>query len=180
MAVLNTDLQLRYTGTTGTAITSLGGAPSTTQVSTTTLHNIFDEVSGDESAAGELNYRILVFHNASSQQARNVKIHFEANYDSGNQSALTGITADLVGDTGIALLNGKAAGANPDVITNEDTAPSITGGYVVGTTRATGLDLGDIDGGSFRGFAIRRAITPGASAQDNAEFQLEITADTGE
>ena len=53
MAVTTSDLQLRYTGSAGTAATSLGGTPSSTQVvGSPTLHNIFDEVSGDESEAG--------------------------------------------------------------------------------------------------------------------------------
>ena len=178
MAVANSELQLRYTGTAGTAATSLGGAPSTTQIGSPNLHNIFDEVSGDESSAGDINFRIIVFHNASSQEAKNVHLHFEANHDSGDQSGVPGITNDQDGDISLAI--GSALNTNPTAITNEDTAPTITGSWNNGTTRATGIDLGDVPGGQFRGVALRRVIADGAPAADAAEFQIRITADTGE
>ena len=178
MAVVNANLQLRYTGTAGTAATSLGGAPSSTEVSTTALHNIFDEVSGDESEAGVLEYRTLVFHNASSTNtARNVKVHFEENYDSGDQSTITGLGSNQAGD--MAITTSAAVNTNPPVHV-AGTTPSGTGTWIEGTTRATGLTLGDVPAGEFRAVVLRRAVAAGASAQDNAEFELKMTADTGE
>ena len=126
-----------------------------------------------------LEYRTLVFHNASTtNEAKNVHVHFDTNYDSGNQSALTpGISVDLAGDIGITT--SAAVNVNPPTHL-AGSAPSGIGSWNTGTTRALGLDLGDIPAGQFRAIALRRVITPGASAQDNAEFQLKITADTGE
>lgn len=53
MAITATDIQFRLSGGSGNTDVnaSLGGAKSSTQITSASLHNLFDQVSGDESAA---------------------------------------------------------------------------------------------------------------------------------
>ena len=176
MAVIDVNLQVFYTALAavdvGTAITSLGITKSATQVSNVVLSNIFDLVTGDESSAGNSEYRILAFYNASATNtAIDVYLHFPVNYES-----MTGTD-----DISIALLAGISAGDDMvSALTDESTEPAIEGNWIQGGTRATGLSLGNVPAESFRLFAVRRVIGAGANPADGAEFQIEMSSDTGE
>jgi hypothetical protein len=50
--------------TAGTPNDSLGGYVSSTQLTQATLQNLFDDISGDENAAGDIEYRGFFFHNS--------------------------------------------------------------------------------------------------------------------
>lgn len=70
MAVSSSDILLKYSTTTGpgnstagAAGTSLGQFISTTQITSATLNNLFDDVSGAENLAEESEYRCIFIHN---------------------------------------------------------------------------------------------------------------------
>ena len=179
MAIDSDDLALYLSGgSTNTApASSIGGARSTTKVNeTTTLHNIFDKVTGDESNAGDTNYRIVYVRNDHvTLTAENVKIYLTNVYDSGDQGSGNGtndITHTII----------EAVNATAQTLANENTAP--TSGSTItwyeGTTRATALDLGDIPPTQARALYLRRIIAQGASAEDTASFTINIEADSAE
>ena len=114
----------------------------------------------------------MAFYNASATNtAIDVYLHFPVNYES-----MSGTD-----DISIALLSGIAAGADmASALADTGTEPTLDGNWIQGGTRATGLSLGDIPAESFRLFAIRRVIGAGANPADGAEFQIEMSSDTGE
>lgn len=163
MAVTASDIKFYESTTTVSSKDSLGGARTSTEVDqTTTLHNLFDRVEGAESSAGDTNYRVIYVRNEASQTAFNVTLWLSDN----NSSQISfGVN--------------EAAGANAQSLTNESTAPSnVT--FSQPSTRATGVDIGDLTANQARAVYLKREIAAGASAVDNATFELSAGVDTGE
>lgn len=174
MAVSADDLKLRHSGggANSNQALSIGGAISSVEVSSTSLHNLFGKVTGDKSAAGDIEYRVYFVYNAASQTAENVKVYLSENYDSGVQS-ISGTTKDV--SIGKAALKNADTAALSDIHT---APPGIT--FLQPENRASALDLGDMPAGNKYAIYLRREIAAGAAAQDNAQFEITIEADTGE
>lgn len=136
---------------------------SSTAVSTTSLlHNIFDQVSGDESADGDTEYRVIyIRNNHASLSAQNVKVYLSANP---NDDIELGVN--------------EAANTNAQSLSNESTAPS--GVTFANRTSAAKLDMGNIPHTQFRALYLKRTIAAGTAADDDAEFTIEIQTDTAE
>jgi hypothetical protein len=73
MPIVTADLLVKLSVTTGAAgnstaqgnvNNSLGKYISTTQITDASLNNLFDDVSGDENAAGTVDYRCIFLHNS--------------------------------------------------------------------------------------------------------------------
>src|SRR5687768_205117 len=72
MPVAAADVLLKYSVTTGTdgnadagtAAGSLGKHISTTQITSAVANNLFDDVTGVENAASDVEYRCIFVHNA--------------------------------------------------------------------------------------------------------------------
>lgn len=174
MAITADELQLRLSGgaSNTSATASIGGAISNTAVSATALHNIFDKVTGDESNVGDIEYRVLYIRNGnSSLTAENVKVYLSQNYDSGTQTVLG------PGDVSIGV--NEAAGATAQTLTNEGTQPSSVT-FSQPTQRSNAIDVGNLTAGQSRALYLRREIAAGASAEDNASFEITIEADSAE
>ena len=164
MAITTAELQVLLSGgsTNTDPAASIGGAPSTTEVSSTPLHNIFDKITGDESAAGDTEYRVLyVKNNNSTLDGENCKVYFGT-----NESSYISIGVSEAVDTNAAAL------------TDEETAPSGSITWTKPTTRSAAVTLGDLDSGSFRALYLRRVIPAGASADDSVDFSLKVEIDT--
>ena len=165
MALVGSDLKLVMTGsgTTANPHLSLGGAPSTTnEVSTTSLNSIFDDINGDESDAGNTNYRILAVRNGhATDMAESVTVYLSANY------------SDFM-----AIGISEAVNANPQSISSESTAPSgVT--FTSPSASADGLDIGTLTSGQFRALYVRRVIPASTTvAKDAANFTLAVEAQT--
>lgn len=173
MAILTTDLLVKFSvaaaagdTTAGTAPTSLGDQLSTTQITDATLHNVFDVITGDENAASDVEYRCLFYHNN----------HASLNW----QAPFLWITAEVAGGAVAALaVDGLAASpkgqasAQADTVANENTAP--TGEtFSAPTTKATGIALADIAAGNCRAIWIRRsAANTAALDNDGVTFRAE-------
>ena len=70
-----------------------------------TLNNLFDDVSGGEHAAGDINYRCLFIKNDSAETASNVKVYLESNtpavddsVEIGKDLSIPSNTADTIAD----------------------------------------------------------------------------------
>lgn len=171
MPIASSDILLKYSvaaaagdTTAGTAATSLGDQVSTTAITTAQLNNLFDNVSGAESAAGDVEYRCVFVHNN----------HATLTY-LGCQVAIAsqvsgGGTIDIGVDTTAASAKGSSS-AQALTVANESTAPS-------GVTFSGGpITLGDLAAGEVRAFWLRRTVSAGASAV-NDNVVLDITGDT--
>lgn len=156
MAITATDVLFRLSTTAGAAgnaaaqadpNASLGKYLSTTDLAAGT-NTLFDNVSGTENAASDVEYRCLfVFNNHATLTAQAVVVYISAEVAGG---AVVAIAAD----TTAASAKGAAA-AQALQVANEKTAPAgLT--FTAPTTAATGIALGDIPAGSCRAFWVRR------------------------
>jgi hypothetical protein len=68
MTIVNTNLKWYYSGGASNSNPSLsiGGAKSSIELSATAMNNLFDNVTGDEAAVGEDEYRLLYFQNVDT------------------------------------------------------------------------------------------------------------------
>lgn len=169
MAIQSTDIVYRLSG--GAANTdknaSLGGAMSTAAggiITPGAANNVWDDVSGAEAAAGDIEYRcIYVTNTHGSLTLQNSVVWIDA------------LTTSASTEFDIAL-DPAAVGANATASSaDENTAP--TGGTVTftrPTTKGGGLSIGDIPAGSKKAIWLRRTVTAGASAaSDTGSIRVE-------
>ena len=163
MAIVAADIQSRYSGGAGnaSAAASLGGAESATSFATAVANNLWDDVSGAESAAGDIEYRGFFWHNAHATLALQNPVTWI--------DALTS-AADTEFDIG---LDPAANGAAMATIANESAAPAgVT--FSRPTSKATGLSISNIAAGSYKGVWVRRTVTAGAvAAADSGSIRIE-------
>jgi hypothetical protein len=169
MPITTTDLVIRLSGgsSNSSVNASLGGVMSTTTAVTDNVtHNLFDQVDGTESAAGDTEYRgVYLLNNHGSLTAQNTKVYISSN------------TASA--DTEIAIaLAGEGLNVTMETIANENTAPA---GETFSTTAidyASGLSMGNIPFGQRFGLWIRRVVTGGAAAVNDDAVTIKYDCDT--
>lgn len=163
MPIASTEIQYRLSGGASNASqnASLGGAKSSTAASA----SIFDAVSGDESAAGDVEYRCVYVHNNhATLPLDNAVLWLPTN----TPSTSTAVEAGL----GTSAVNGTEQS-----IANENTAPTgIT--FVPAATKGAGVVLGSIPAGQHRAVWLRRTVSAGAGAV-NDTFTVRAEGDTG-
>jgi hypothetical protein len=147
---------------------ALGGARSTAGggvvPTSLTANSIFDDVTGAEEAAGDLEYRGLFIYNAGDVDAQNTVVWISANTsDSGTQIA-------------IALADEAIGTGSIETIANENTAPSGPS-FTEPATEGAALSIGTIPAGSHKGVWVRRDVDAGAGAS-NDTFTLASAFDT--
>jgi len=179
MAIVAGDILYKYSvktgsagnSTAGTAAGSLGKYISTTQITTATLHNLFDVITGDENAASEAEYRCIFIHNNHGSLAlQNAVVWLQAEVSGGAAIAIAidDLAASAVG----------SASAQADEVTDENTAPgSGVGSFSSPTTKGGGLSLGTINAGSCRAIWIRRTAA-NTAALDSDGVTLRVEGDT--
>lgn len=177
MAITATDILFKFSvktgaagnSTVGTAAGSLGKYISTTEITTATLHNLFDVVTGDENAASDVEYRCMFVHNAHGSltwQSPVVWLSAEVAGGANAAIAIDGIAASPIGQ----------AGAQADEVADESTAP--TGeSFTAPTTKGTGLALSDLAAGNCRAIWVRRTAT-NSSALANDGVTISVEGDT--
>jgi len=177
MAITATDILFKFSvktgaagnSTAGTAAGSLGKYISTTAITTATLNNLFDDITGDENAASDVEYRCVFVHNA----------HATLTYT----SVVLWVTADPVGGAASAIAVDStaasaigAAGAQALDVANENTAPSGPA-FSSPTTKGTGLSLGSIAPGQCKAFWVRRSAA-NTAAVSNDSVSVRVEGDT--
>lgn len=172
MAIAESDLEYRLSGGENNTDpnASLGGAMSTKAggvITTEQLNNIFDLVTGDETKAGDTEYRCIFVKNK----------HATLTWF----SAVLWITqdADSADDATAIALSAKKVNEAAETIENESTAPSGLS-FTAPTEKSKGLAIGDIPAGQFKAFWIRRTITAGAAPKDKDTFKVKVEGETGE
>jgi hypothetical protein len=163
MPIVNTDIKYRLSGgaANSTASLSLGGAKSSTEVST----DLFDDISSGEASAGDTEYRCIYIHNNhGSLTMEATKVWIQANTPSA--------------DTTIAIGLGTAAiDATEQTVVDESTAPSGVS-FSSPSTEGTALSIGNIPFGQHKAVWIRRVVNAAAAAYTNDTFTLRTKCDT--
>lgn len=176
-AIVASDIQYRFTTTSGSAgdstagsNTGLGKYASTTQWTGGTLNDLFDNISGAENAANTVDYRPLaILNNNASNTAQSGSLYIASEVAGGASIAL-GI------DTTAASAKGGAS-AQGLTIANENTAPAgVT--FSSPTTDGGGLATGDIPVANVKFIWIRRTAA-NTSALSADGFTLGYACDTG-
>lgn len=179
MAITSSDLDWKLSIKTGAAgnanaqadpNASLGKYISTTALSGTALNNLFDDITGDENAASDVEYRcIFILNDHATLTLHNAVVWLSAEVAGGASIA---IALDDIGPVDKADSSAQAA-----EIANESTAPTGTGAFSSPTTKGAGLSIGDIAAGEVKAVWVRRTAANSA-ALDNDGVTIRIEGDT--
>lgn len=146
---------------------SIGGYMSSTELVDATLNNLFDDVTGDENAVSDVEYRCMFIHNDHATLAL--------------QAPRVWISSEVAGGASVAIaLDGtgvtpEAQSGTPQAerIADESTAPSGES-FSAPTVKASGLAPGDVAANSCFGLWIRRtAANTAALNNDGATIRVE-------
>lgn len=162
------DIQYRLSGGAANSDpnAALGGAKSSTQVTDNVDNNLFDDVTGAEHAAGDVEYRCIYVHNNHGSLTLTSAVVWI-------QSDTSGADSDLSIAVGSAAINGTE-----QTIANEGTAPTGVTWSDAATSRATGLALGDIPAGQHKAVWVRRTISAGSTPQAADTGSVQAGGDT--
>lgn len=178
MAIATTDILIKASVATGpgnanaqaNVNNSLGGFISTTQIVDATLGNLFSDVTGDQNAAGQVDYRCIFAHNSHATLTLLAPVVWIAAEVAGG--ANTAIAIDNVAATAIGSTTAQAT-----TIASSTTAPTAVGAFSAPTTKAAGLALGDLGPGQCRAIWIRRTATNSAPL-NNDGTTVRVEGDT--
>ena len=168
MPIVASDIKVRLSGGSSNSDpnASLGGVKSSTEVTDNTLNNLYDQVSGSESASGDTEYRCVYIHNShASLSMQNVRIYISTNSTSPD-------------DTWEVALGSAAINATEQTITDETTAPTGVTFSNTAISYATGLAPPDIPFGQHKAIWYKRIVTAGAAAFNNDSITVNIDCDT--
>ena len=167
MAITAADLEFYLSGGAGNTNpnASLGGIISTTAIPNSSDNNLFDDVTGDEADAGDIEYRGIYFkNNHGSLTLQNAVVWFSSNTTSAND------TLDMA-------LPGEGLNATIETIANESTAPSGES-FSAPASKGAGLSFGNIPFGQRYGLWLRRTVTAGAAAVNANAATISVEGDT--
>ena len=167
MAITATDIIFRLSGGAGNSDpnASLGGAISSTAITDASVANLFDNVSGAESSAGDTEYRCFyVLNNHGTLTWQNVVIWISTETPS----------TDSVIDIALA---GEGVGGTAETIADESTAP-VGETFSHPTTEGGALSIGNIAAGSYMAIWVRRTITAAAAAYNADNVIMTVKGET--
>lgn len=173
MPVASADVKLKYStklgaagnSNAGDAAGSLGKYISTTEITSAVANNLFDDVTGPENIASDVEYRCIFIHNSHATITfENVGVYIVSEVAGGADIAI-GV------DTTAASAIGSAA-AQALEVADEDTAP-VGVVFTAPTTQGTAISIGDLAPGECRAFWVRRTATNSA-AVDNDGGTLRV------
>lgn len=149
---------------------SLGDQISTTQWTGGSLNDLFDDVTGAENAASDVEYRCIFVHNSNASNVlENAVVYLQSEVAGGANIAI-GVDPTAASAIG-------AATAQAVTVADENTAPAgVT--FSSPTTAGAGVSLGNIPAGSCRAFWIRRTAT-NSSALSSDGVTIAVAGDTG-
>lgn len=167
MAIVAADIDFRLSGgaSNSDVNASLGGAKSSVEIVDATVQNLFDNVSGAESEAGDTEYRCFYVHNShATLSMQNAVAWIQTNTPS------TSTTVDI--GAGTAAIN-----ATEQTVANESTAPTgVT--FVAAANEGAAISLGTIPAGQHKAIWIRRTVSASAAAYDNDGATIRIKCET--
>jgi hypothetical protein len=170
MPITTAEVEIRLSGGAGNSDpnASLAGVKSSTVLVDATVNNLFDDVSGSESNAGDIEYRHVYIHNADgSLVGQTPRIYIS------QDSTGTGDEIDIA-------LGAAANGATETAIGNESTAPGGGVTFSHPTTYGSGLAPSNVNAGSHISLFIRRTVSAGGAAKNNNTAIFNVDLDTAE
>jgi len=180
MAIISTDIKYKYSfkdtlsnaGNTyaGTAGTSLGRKMCATEITSASLNNLFDDVTGDENLADNDDYRCIFVHNAHGSltwQAPKVWIISEV---------AGGATATIAIDDTLQTIASSTTTQALEIAT-VDTVPGGAIAFTGPVTKLTGLDLLDLTNGYCRAIWFKR-LAAHTAALNNDGVGIRVEGDT--
>lgn len=167
MPIASTDIHYRLSGGAANSDVnaSLGGAKSSTQITSASLHNLFDLVTAAESSPGDTEYRGIYVHNnhgTLTLQSTVVWVQTE--------TPSSGTQMDLA-------LAGEGLNGTMETVADESTAP-VGETFSHPTTKAGGLSMGNIPAGQHYGLWIRRVVSASTGAASADAGILRVEGDT--
>lgn len=178
MSIQSTDILYKLSTTSGSAgnslsqgsvNSSLGKYISTTQITDNTLNNLFDDITGAQNAASQVDYRCIFIHNAHATLTLVNAVAYLSSEVSGGASIAIGV--DTTGVTAIGSSSAQAVTIAS--VTTAPTGPSFSSP----TTSGTGISLGDITAGSCVAIWVRRTAS-NTSPKANDGVTLTVYGDT--
>ena len=176
MPIASTDIIFRYSIASGTAGNSLATAgPGSSRgryVSTSVLpsggmNNLFPDITGDENAAGNVDYQcVFVLNNHATLTLKSAKVWIASEVAGG---ATTALAVDNIAPSVLATGTVQAA-----EIATKDTAPTGVSAFSTATTKAAGVSIGDLGPGQVRAVWVQRTATNSpATANDGVTIRVE-------
>lgn len=174
MAVGHSHLKWKLSTTSGSVGNStaqpdpnacLGKYTSTTELTDNLLNNLFDNVTGPENAASDVEYRCLFLHNTSDQAIKNIQVWLSSEVASGAAAA--------VGVDTTAASDADATTAQGLTVADEGTAPTGVS-FSTATTKLGGVAVGTLDPDQVIGVWVRRtAANTAAVSSDGVTIRAE-------
>ena len=166
MPIVAADIQLKLSGGAANADpnASLGGAVSSVNIADNTLHNLFDRVTGAESAAGDIEYRcFFVKNNHATLTLQGAKIYIDTNTPSTSTEIQMGVATE--------------SGSPVETIANENTAP-INPTFSTAAGEVNALTIGNLVPGAVKAIWVKRTVTAGALAYSGDNVIIKVFGDT--
>src|SRR3990170_2746083 len=166
MAVAAENIRFRLSGgaTNKSSNAALGGIMSADELNDDVPRNLFDDVTGGEAAAGDVEYRCYyVRNNHATDTASVVRVYITQDTPSAGTELDIGLDPAGVGNgttTGVAV-----------VIANEGATPFGVN-FSHPTTFALGLDISSLGPGQAQAVWVRRTVTASAASAPNDQATL--------
>jgi hypothetical protein len=170
MAIVASDIKFILSGGAGNTspAAALGGAISTAGggvITTDTLNNVWDDVSGAESSAGDTEYRAIFVKNThGSLTLTGAKVWISSNTTSTD-------------DTIEIALAGEGINNTIETVANESTAPAGET-FSAPSSFAGGLSIGNLAAGQAHGVWIKRIVSAAAAAANANPYTLSVQGET--
>jgi hypothetical protein len=175
LAILESEIQFRLSGGSVGAgntdpVNSLGGTETSTQIASDTAQNLFDNVTGSESLAGDIEYRCFFVRNTNATLTlENAKIWIAQNTSSGDDTI-----AIALGNVAVGTSNEQTIAAGGKTAPSSPTLSFSTSA----TSSGTALSIGNIPPGQHKGVWLRRTVNAGAGAYTNNQFQFTVEGES--
>jgi hypothetical protein len=179
MAIVQGELLYKYTGAVShdaaqtDADSSLGGYRASSNITSGSDNNLFDDVSGDEASSGDTEYRAMAFVNTNGSLAlTSCKVWISVDTGNGEDDIKFDVEAPSASETTGAI----------QTIADESTAPTGLGGWSDATSKATGKDCpngsNEVGSGEWFGIWLQRIISAAASAAAAEAVTMRVEGDT--
>ena len=171
MPIVASDIKRRLSGGAANSDpnASIGGVKSTTEMAAASDNNLFDDVSGAESQAGDIEYRCLYYHNGhATLTAQNFAVYIQSNTPAAGSDVSIGLDPAGIGD-------GSATGV-ATTPADEDSAPA--GVSFSQPSSGSPLSVGNLAPGQSIAVWIRRTISAAAAAHNADQVDIGWTLDT--
>jgi len=179
MPISSNDLLFKYSVSTGSAgnstaqgnpNASIGKYISTTQWAGGTLDDLFNDITGDENAASQIDYRCIFIHNNHGSLTLLGPVLWIASEVAGGANIALGVDPTAASVVG-------AAGAQAVLAASTLTAPAGVTFFTTCTNKASGLAMSDIPAGQCKAFWFKRLATNSA-ALNNDGVTIQVEGDT--